>query len=67
MTEEEKKIPEYIDDDEVYNNLIKEFNEINDIITDKQTELELLDKKREAIIYKVKDHLKIDDNKNYEF
>ena len=64
MTEEEKKIPEYIDDDEVYNNLIKEFNEINDIITDKQTELELLDKKREAIIYKVKDHLKIDDNKS---
>ena len=64
MTEEEKKIPEYIDDDEVYNNLIKEFNEINDIITNKQTELELLDKKREAIIYKVKDHLKIDDNKS---
>jgi len=64
MPEEEKKIPEYIDDDEVYNNLIKDFNEINDIITGKQTELELLDKKREAIIYKVKEHLKIEDDKS---
>ena len=62
MPEEEKKIPEYIDNDEVYNNLIKEFNEINDIINDKQTQLELLDKKREAIIHKIRKHLKIEDN-----
>jgi len=60
MSEKEKKIPKYIDNDNVYNNLIKEFNKINDNINGKQTELEQLDKNREDIINKIKNHLNIE-------
>lgn len=60
MPQKEKKIPNYIDNDDIYNNLIKEFNEINNTINDKQTELEKLDKNRENIINKIKAHLNIE-------
>lgn len=47
-------------DDIEYIKLLKDFNNINDIITQKQNELENLDKKRLVIINNIKDYLKIE-------
>ena len=60
MTDKEKIIPKYIDNDIIYNNLIKEFNKINDTINIKQTEIEEMDDCRKKIIIKIKNHLNIE-------